>query len=276
MNGTKFSGNISGNNDRLRARCSSRENTLSSMSIDFDKMENKRDEEISDYSKLVSQGSMLSRIEDQRRRLESFLCLAQQAKSKKDIVKIQDMIRQIDETGKPLPMSRINELKLLELMASPYNQSLIAMIKVELDIAKKVKEMKKLQLQKEQTSKSKFSLPKHLVTNLSRGGVVTEESTENLDDPNFEVARVAKNEKDRGLQSDNRLTTVVDIKTIGIASCRNFIRSPGRMSRSPLSQGVQPMLSGKSPNDQSASKRDSSRKERYSYLRSVGNAVVVN
>lgn len=40
-------------------------------------------------------------------------------------------------------MSRINELKLLELMASPYNQSLIAMIKVELDIAKKVRDLRK-------------------------------------------------------------------------------------------------------------------------------------
>ena len=53
------------------------------------------------------------------------------------------MIKQIDETQKPLPMTRINELKLLELMASPYNQSLIAMIKVELDISRKMKELKK-------------------------------------------------------------------------------------------------------------------------------------
>lgn len=42
-------------------------------------------------------------------------------------------------------MTKINELKLLELMASPYNQSLIAMIKVELDITKKIKELKKTQ-----------------------------------------------------------------------------------------------------------------------------------
>ena len=55
------------------------------------------------------------------------------------------MIRQIDETGRPLPMARINELKMLELMASPYNQSLIAMIKVELDISKKMKELKRQQ-----------------------------------------------------------------------------------------------------------------------------------
>ena len=94
---------------------------------------------------MISVGSTLSRLEDQRRRLESFLSLAQQAKSKRDIQKIQDMIRQIDETGKPLPLTRINELKLLELMASPYNQSLIAMIKVELDLSRKMKELRKTQ-----------------------------------------------------------------------------------------------------------------------------------
>ena len=53
------------------------------------------------------------------------------------------MIRQIDETEKPLSISRINELKYLDLMSSPYNQSLIAMIKVELDIIRKMKELKK-------------------------------------------------------------------------------------------------------------------------------------
>lgn len=42
-------------------------------------------------------------------------------------------------------MARINELKMLELMASPYNQSLIAMIQVELDISKKMKELKRQQ-----------------------------------------------------------------------------------------------------------------------------------
>ena len=33
------------------------------------------------------------RVEDQRRRLESFLTLARQSKSKKDIAMIKDMIR---------------------------------------------------------------------------------------------------------------------------------------------------------------------------------------
>ena len=46
------------------------------MSIDFEKMDKGREEDYSDYSKLISQGSTLSRLEDQRRRLESFLSLA--------------------------------------------------------------------------------------------------------------------------------------------------------------------------------------------------------
>ena len=56
---------------------SSRENTVSSLSIDFDKMDKQRDEDFSDYSKMISAGSTISRLEDQRRRLESFLSLAQ-------------------------------------------------------------------------------------------------------------------------------------------------------------------------------------------------------
>ena len=56
-------------------------------------MDKQREEDYSEYSKMISGGSTLARLEDQRRRLESFLSLAQQAKSKKDISKIQDMIR---------------------------------------------------------------------------------------------------------------------------------------------------------------------------------------
>ena len=43
------------------------------------------------------------------------------------------MLEEIKESKRPLPMAKINELKKLELMASPYNQSLIAMIKDEYD-----------------------------------------------------------------------------------------------------------------------------------------------
>ena len=136
---------------------------MSSVSIDFDKMDKERADDYSDYSKMISAGSSVSRLEDQRRRLESFLSLAQQAKSKRDILKIQEMIKQIDDTGRPLPMSKINELKTLELMASPYNQSLIAMVQVELDLTRKMKELKKQQQSTaNMNKKSKYSLPKHL------------------------------------------------------------------------------------------------------------------
>ena len=54
---------------------SSRENTQSSMSIDFERMDKQRDD-YSEFSKMMSAGSNISRIEDQRRRLESFLSLA--------------------------------------------------------------------------------------------------------------------------------------------------------------------------------------------------------
>jgi len=133
------------------------------------------------------------------------------------------MIRQIDETGKPLPMSRINELKLLELMASPYNQSLIAMIKVELDITKKVRDLRKAQ-HKAENCKSKFSLPKHLNSVASRV-INNADSQDNLSQPPCIV----------GGESDTHLTRVVNIRPKGISSCRSnndvatrkFQRSPG-------------------------------------------------
>ena len=265
------------NEKRQITRNSSREGTVSSMSIDFDRMDKARDEQYSDYSKQVSAGNNLNRLEDQRRRLESFLSLAQQAKSKRDINKIQDMIKQIDETGKPLPMSRINELRMLELMASPYNQSLIAMIKVELDISRKMKELKKAQQSHNATQKSKFSLPKHLTTQNSK--LLRENESRDTFSHGFMVSKPGKD----GHESDSRLTTVVNIKPLGIASCRSnndvarrtFARSPsdGR-HQSPLSQVVcQPVLSGNNRND-SNGRRDSSVNGRYSYLRGVGNAVV--
>ena len=113
---------------------------------------------------------------------------------------------------------------------------------------------------------------------------MTEESQEKLTAPHFKVSRAPHHLAGTGRESDNRITTVVNIQQKGISSCRsnndvarrNFMRSPGRMNQSPLSHGVQPIFSGKSPNEDSVSKRDSSRKERYSYLRSVGNAVVNN
>ena len=83
-----------------------------------------------------------------------------------------------------------------------------------------------------------------------------------------------------GGESDTRLTTVVNIRPAGgITSCRSnndmaqhtFNRSPNQMNQSPLSVGLcQQVLSGNNRHQG----RDSSLSGRYSYLRSVGNAVV--
>lgn len=64
---------------------------------------------------------LLLRIEEQKRKLKSFLKLAKQLHSQKDEVKIREMLAIIKQTKKPLPISQINELKQLEIMASPYN-----------------------------------------------------------------------------------------------------------------------------------------------------------
>jgi len=47
------------------------------------------------------------------------------------------MLDQLNQTKKPLPMARINELKALEMANSPYNQPLLAMIKDEAEYHKK-------------------------------------------------------------------------------------------------------------------------------------------
>ena len=48
-----------------RRNTSSREGTMSSCgSIDFDKMDRHRDEDASEYSKLISQASTINRLED--------------------------------------------------------------------------------------------------------------------------------------------------------------------------------------------------------------------
>ena len=117
------------------------------------------------------------------------------------------MIRQIDETGKPLPMTRINELKLLELMTSPYNQSLIAMIRVELDIAKKTKELKRAQQQLERNSRSKFSLPKHLSSVPSRLQMADDSESRVAFAPHY-----IDSNKPTHNESDSRITQIVNIK----------------------------------------------------------------
>lgn len=60
-------------------------------------------------------------MEDQRRRLEHFLAVAKMARAFQDIAKIKDLLNELHMIGKPLPYSRINELKALDVMTSPYN-----------------------------------------------------------------------------------------------------------------------------------------------------------
>ena len=61
------------------------------------------------------------RIEEQKRKLSGFLKLAKQLKSQQDQQVIVELIEVIKDSKKPLPISKINELKKLELMASPYS-----------------------------------------------------------------------------------------------------------------------------------------------------------
>ena len=79
------------------------------------------------------------RIEEQRRKLKNFLKLARQMKSTQDEKKIKEFLKYLKEVQKPLPLSKIKELRNLELMGSPYNQSLIAMIKDEQELVKGAK-----------------------------------------------------------------------------------------------------------------------------------------
>ena len=55
-------------------------------------MDKVREEEQEEHEKMVTQAQRRDRVEDQRRRLESFLSLARQSESKKDIAMIRDMI----------------------------------------------------------------------------------------------------------------------------------------------------------------------------------------
>jgi hypothetical protein len=61
------------------------------------------------------------RLNEQKRKLNHFLKLAQQMKSVADENKINELLEVLTTTKKPLAMSKINELKLLEMMSSPYN-----------------------------------------------------------------------------------------------------------------------------------------------------------
>lgn len=60
-------------------------------------------------------------MEEQRRRLEHFLSVAKQVRAFKDVLKIKELLKELQESGKALPHARINELRNLDVMTSPYN-----------------------------------------------------------------------------------------------------------------------------------------------------------
>jgi phage-related tail protein len=60
-------------------------------------------------------------MEEQRRRLEHFLSVAKQARARNDIKKIEELLEELLTSQKSLSHNRINELKHLEVMTSPYN-----------------------------------------------------------------------------------------------------------------------------------------------------------
>ena len=78
-------------------------------------------------------------MEDQTRQLNKFLQLSRQLRKGKDEKKIMDLISSLKDSGRPLPLSAINQLKVLEIMNSPYGQPLQNMIKtIESQLTKKV------------------------------------------------------------------------------------------------------------------------------------------
>ena len=70
-------------------------------------------------------------MQEQMRRLKHFLQVAKQVRAFKDVLKIKELIKELQETNKALPAVRINELRNLDVMTSPYNQTLLSMLKVE-------------------------------------------------------------------------------------------------------------------------------------------------
>lgn len=77
--------------------------------------------------------------EEQRRRLEHFLAVSKQAKFEKDIIKVKAMLKELKKSDKPLSIQRITELKNLDVMSSPYNQTLVSMLKVEKSQLKQIR-----------------------------------------------------------------------------------------------------------------------------------------
>ena len=49
----------------------------------------------------------------------------------KDVMKIKELMRELNEAKRPLPYLRMNELRYLDVMTSPYSQLLIEMLQSE-------------------------------------------------------------------------------------------------------------------------------------------------
>ena len=83
---------------------------------------------------------------EQKHKLKKFLQLSKQLQKPKDEKKIKELLQILKETNKPLPVSVIRELKVLEIMNSPYSQPLMGMIKdIENQINRKIAEEKQQQ-----------------------------------------------------------------------------------------------------------------------------------
>jgi len=68
-------------------------------------------------------------VQEQKRQLKKFLHLTRQLHKGKDEKKVIELIKRAKATAEPLPLAELNELKNLEIMESPYSQSLHGMIK---------------------------------------------------------------------------------------------------------------------------------------------------
>ncbi len=123
---------------------------------DFAEQDRSRAEELSEYNLRVGLSSGKAHMEEQRRRLEHFLQVARQARARSDIKKIEELLEELLTSGKSLSHPRINELKHLEVMTSPYNQTLLSMLKLENHQLRRFKE----QLIRDRAPKSRFTLPK--------------------------------------------------------------------------------------------------------------------
>lgn len=57
----------------------------------------------------------------QKHKLKKFLSMSKQLGKQKDEKKIKELLQVLKDTNKPLPQSVIKELKMLEIMNSPYS-----------------------------------------------------------------------------------------------------------------------------------------------------------